>query len=1107
MILEKYQISHGEQIQNRGYSATAKVTDENGDFFFAKWIKGIKQKSQQSKILYDKLRHLKKAIHVALPQIIEYDWDENQNAYCIIFENKEAQTLEEKFEDIQPTYFLKGIEQVIDCLKNLQQNFRLSHGDITPANILVDDNFDFYLIDFGLSDITATLSQDATEEIFARTFAAPEKWDRKLKGTGFPYQADIFSVGKVIEWYFEQKRIDEFEDIKLLIDNSCKNTPSNRLNYNSLLEQLQRITSSVSFDDKNIVFVVNANDDFLTELNDTDFYAKFDVKPSKGDNILISIVTKSFYANCLWLINDQELKILSLENKESEEKKYSLTKKYGIILNIPVNFIHYSNLQLNNRFDLTVFFKKIQKEKQHEGEYRKGKREISKELRFFKDLIKKELQVIEKNAIQLRYKSFEKKGNYEISFVIDNNEKYSSNGFIFNHIDKATPPNPEEFEYIISESANKKQTKVPLKFTGIAYDFDTRKRILKFKDCERLDFDKIPKNGFIFENTAKQEEEKKRQQEAIRKVEYNEVQNRDLIHYLFNPQDLQGNLLNIYDLERIYQTDDKNNDFVYSPNQTRAILNAIHREPLTVIQGPPGTGKTTVITEIVFQILHKKPDAKILITSQTNDAVDNVLDNLLKKDIQVVRLSGIRKPKESLQKHTLERKIEGWKEEVRKKTQKNWDDFKNNFKNEIEKDFLPIFEILTSNKEWKIKKIQIAKIIDRIDNLNITKEAFNNINEFISAFNDITNADIDDYFKKQKIYKDWLSTISSLDENSNLNQKLIDTIRVIGATTNHIAAKKYTKYNFDFDYVIMDESGKATTAEALIPLVLADKAVLVGDHRQLRPMLTADREVEEWLRKKHTKEDAELEWDDYFNRPSLFEQVITNIDDDFKSQLEQCRRSSKDQVLLTSKCFYEPYGDEPIIPIERPQSKEHNLDLKVDSSVIFIDIGNSYKNEIDGNGSSRNKISAELIPEILKNIDDFDKVKNYTIGVITPYSAQIKLIKNTIKKSFQKNTLKNINFSSDQVDISVVDKFQGLEKDIIIFDLVRSRQNTLGFLANANRINVALSRQKRLLIIIGNYDWLVQAKAVNTKDKVPALQKYLREIKKEWTIKDLKQLF
>jgi hypothetical protein len=69
------------------------------------------------------------------------------------------------------------------------------------------------------------------------------------------------------------------------------------------------------------------------------------------------------------------------------------------------------------------------------------------------------------------------------------------------------------------------------------------------------------------------------------------------------------------------------------------------------------------------------------------------------------------------------------------------------------------------------------------------------------------------------------------------------------------------------------------------------------------------------VREKFKKEAGELEnWEDYFNRPSLFEQVITNIDYDYKAQLTECRRSSAEQVKLTSKCFYEPEGDEPIEP-------------------------------------------------------------------------------------------------------------------------------------------------------------------------------------------------
>ncbi|SNR54374.1 Superfamily I DNA and/or RNA helicase [Maribacter sedimenticola] len=1106
MILDKYQL-YGE-IQNRGYSATAKVTDESGEIYFAKWIKGIEKNSQPSKILYNKLRHLKKAVHSSLPKIIEYEWDESQSAYCIIFENKNARSLEENIFEIKPTHFLKGIEQIANCLQQLQQKHKLAHGDITPANILVDENFDFYLIDFGISDISATLSQSQELEIFAKEFASPEKWDRKIP-KGFPYQSDIYSIGKVIEWYFTKNEINEFEEVQKLADKTCEQLPINRINYVAFLEHLLKITSEISFDNQNTIYLY-ANEVVIEDLNNPDFKPKFDISPSKGENILLNISSKNFYLHCIWKISENGLNIINSARKEDKEKEHSNTLRYGKELGLPIIFTSQSGY--NEHFNLTPYLKKIQKEKQHESEYRKGKKEITKELKFFKDLLTKEIQVLEKNSLRLRFVSFEKKGNYEISFKIQDNEKYSKNGLIYSHIDKATPPSPEDFEFIVSETADKKQMKDPMKFSGVAYDFDTKTRVLRFKDCERLDFEKIPKNGYIFENIRKQEEEKKRQLEAIRKVEYNEVQNRDLIHFVFNPTDLQGKYLEFQELKNVYQTDEKGNDFVYSFNQQKAILNAIHREPLTIIQGPPGTGKTTVITEIVFQILNKNPDAKILITSQTNDAVDNVLDNLLEKEIPIVRLSGIRKPKVSLQKHTLERKIEGWKEEVRKKTKANWKPYKEQFKKALEKEniiLLPIFEILSSNKQWKVKKQQIEKMLERFNTFKGLEKSLTSETEFITSINSFVKVNFEEYFLKQQIFKDWLATISSLDENSNINQKLIDSIRVIGATTNHIASKKYQKYNFEFDYVIMDESGKATTAEALIPTVLAEKLILVGDHRQLRPMLTANREVEKWLREKFKTDTDEFDsWDDYFNRASLFEQVITKIDDDFKSQLEKCRRSSKDQVLLTSKCFYEPFGDEPIKPVERPQEKEHNLDLKIDSSIVFLDIGNSYKSEIDGNGSSRNKLSAELIPELLNGLDRFDRVKNYTIGVITGYSAQVREIRKVVRNKVDYRKLKNV--KSNNVVISVVDKFQGLEKDIIIFDLVRSQQQTLGFLSNANRINVALSRQKKLLIIVGNLDSILSAKPPkdleNTNQK-PALQKYLSELKKDWIVKNVEQIF
>lgn len=1113
MILENYQLV--DEIQERGYSQTAEIINEFGTTFFSKWIKGIKKDSRQSKILNDKLRHLKKGIHACLPKIIEYNWDKEKGAYCIVFENIKACTLKEKLQELPPIHFLNGMTQIVSCLLHLQQKHRLTHGDINPDNILVDKNLGFYLIDFGLSDITATLSQEQSLEIFAKAFAAPEKWNRKIP-KGFPHQSDIFSIGKVMEWYFEERAIEEFETIQKLIDKVCEKLPAHRGNYIALSENLKKITSEISFD-KNLVLIDGAfRLELIAELNNeypegqSKFIPKIDISPKDGDNILLDIITKHFIAHGLWLITENKLRIMSYSPKTENENKYKNINKYGKRLAIPISFSTQS--ALNGQYNLTPFFKNIQKEKQQENNYRDGKKAVTKELKFYKDLLKKELEVLEKNALRLRYSSFEKKRNDEIWFKIQKNEKYSTVGFIHHHIEKATPPRAEEFEYILSVTADKRQRNKPLKITGVAYDFNAQNRMLKFRDCERLVFEKIPANGYLFENISKQEEEKKRQLDAIRKVEYNEVQNRDLIHYLFNPQALEGRYLDIYDLEKIYQTDEQGNSFSYSHNQQRAILNAIHQEPLTIIQGPPGTGKTTVITEIVFQILHLKPDAKILITSQTNDAIDNVLDNLLKKEIPIVRLSGIRKPKGSLRKHTLERKIEGWKIEVTKRAKANWTIEEKQFKTALKKEHLiinSIFNILDSNKNWKVKRGQIEKMLILFKDPLKLQKFLTAEEELIIAINELTKLNFVGYFTKQRIHKDWLATISSLDEKSNLNQKLIDSIRVIGATTNHIASGKYKKYNFEFDYVIMDESGKATTAESLIPIVLAEKLILVGDHRQLRPMLTSNREVERWLREKYKKEATDLDsWDDYFNRPSLFEQVIRSINDDFKSQLEVGRRSSRDQVLLTSKCFYEPYGDEPIVPIERPQAHEHNLDLKVDSSIIFLDVGNTYKSGIDGKGSSKNKESADLIPQLLKGLDGFERIKNYSIGIITGYSAQVNTIKGAIQKRLNYTQLRHIH--KQNVTISVVDKFQGLEKDIIIFDLVRSRQPTLGFLANANRINVALSRQKKLLIIVGNLTSILNAKppkALEGNGEQPALQKYLLALKEDWIVQDVKQIF
>ncbi|MBP6456461.1 MAG: protein kinase [Chitinophagaceae bacterium] len=1099
MILDKYQIQG--QKKERGYSFTAIVIDNFDKQYFAKWIKGIDKNSQPGKLFMDKLRSLKKIKSDFIPEIIEYGFDNSEKSYCIIYQYLTYKPLTE-INDLHPVYFLKGILQIAKTLQEIQQH-NIFHEDIHPDNILVDNNNNFYLIDLGLSRITTTLSQAQNLEIFAKDFAAPEKWNTKIE-KGFPFQSDIYSIGKVISWYFE--RTQENQAITDFINLLCKEKPSERLNYNQLIDSLNKIVQKFAeyFERENNVFISFKNNHtynsyFLTEIAP----AIFDINPKEGGNVLMNIATDNYLASGLWLIQDKELKILNIEHKqEIKDERWNRSRKFGKKLDFQINFIQRTRLIYRiQTLDLTPYFRNILKQKNLEYDYRKGKQNINKELDFFTEILNKEKEVLEKNSLRLKYKKFEKKSTYDIWFFIVENEKYSRIDTILNHIDIATDPKNDEFEYILSPIADKKQIKEPVKFVGVAYDWDSEEKILKLKDCEYLNFECIPSNGYLFENIAQQEAEKNRQLEAIQKVRHNEVQSRELIHYIFNPTELKGGFLEHDELNDIFQTDDKGNKFTYSFNQQKSILNALYRKPLTVVQGPPGTGKTTVITEIVFQLLSANPDAKILITSQTNDAVDNVLDNLLKKDIPFVRLSGIREPRmQSLKKHTLNRKIEGWKIETGNKSKSNYGQLKRQFFDELSSEnplFQSFVDILLKDTDWKTKRNQLEKLIERLNQFNSLLSNVNNELEFINAFSQVAKTDIKRFFKLKDIHYDWLAAINSLDENSTVNQKLIDAIRVIGATCNHIAAKKYSKYNFEFDYVIMDEAGKATTAEALVPIIFGNNLIFVGDHRQLRPMLTSNREVEKWLREKFKQEGEILEfdsWDDYFNRPSLFEQIITSIEDDFKSQLTECRRSSAEQVLMTSKCFYEPFGDEPIEPVTRPEEKEHNLDLKINSSILFFDIGHSYRSEKDNGGSSYNNQSIKFISELLKKLDEIEKIKNYSVGVITGYKAQLRKLKNEI----QKLKFKNIKTNSSQFAISVVDRFQGLEKDIIIFDLVRTgHDNNLGFLADEHRINVALSRQKRLLIIVGDYNGLLNAKSPRPNEADTKLQLYLRLLKSE----------
>lgn len=1038
LLFEKYQFCE-ENVQRRGYSQTCIVRDENGCYsFFAKWILGVEKNSTKSKILSDTLRHFKKANHPLLPEIVDYGYDFNYKTCAILYKYVEGSySLEDyisnSFCEFDENLILLGLSDVAECLCSLHLKYNITHGDLTPANILVDRENKFHLIDFGLADITNTLSQEQGLQIFARAFAAPEKYSNTNKG--FPYQADIYSFGKILEWVFSKftRHSLSEENEMFLRERILSLHPEIRPTWKEVVDYMKLLRSSV--DRKRIKTKFSKrviwSDNYISNLNSSK--PQFEISLKEGENIKMSIYTNRCFFDALWVLREKELVVLNVRPLEKEINQKSVES-----FEFDVLFEH----DCDTDYDIPVYFQRWYQKKNRESRSLKRNREATnEELKFYEELIDKEIEVIRNHSLKLQYDNFEVKGN-EIHFSIIKNEKCTSNAGVLQHIENGNDVNADPIRYIVSSDGS--VGKNPVSFVATPMDYEERsadkgekKYTFKIKDFQYFKKSEAPFSGFLMEDYDIKIEEKRRQKDAINKVRKNEVQNPDLIYYLFKPRDLSGDYIRHNDIN----LDIKQKGIEsYSYNQKRSIVNALRRTPLSVIQGPPGTGKTTVITEIVFQLLKQKPDSKILITSQTNNAVDQVLENLMKNEIPILRLSGLTEPRvESIKKHTIKKKLSGWKEIVTEKAQKN-----------------------------------IRRYSDRLD-----------------------------FQELEEIHKDWLNTIASIQEEGSINQRLVDSIRVIGATCNHIASKKYSKFNFEFDYIIMDESGKATVAESLVPIILGNNLIFVGDHRQLRPMLTANREVEKWLREKYKNESTSLEgFDEYFNRPSLFEEVISIIDKDYKTQLTECRRLSEEQVKLTSKCFYEPEGDDAIEYVARDNNKEHNLPLTVEGSVFMIDIGSDYKNEKEGQ-SSFNKESIGVIEQLLVKLNQYEKVGDYSIGLITAYSAQFRKLRQKIRKMDLKN-IRNWSTKKDEekFTVSVIDRFQGLERDIVIVDLVKSGANlNLGFLETPNRINVGLSRQKRLLLIVGDYYGIINARTKRCNGDKCALQNYLRKIPTECVIK------
>lgn len=536
--------------------------------------------------------------------------------------------------------------------------------------------------------------------------------------------------------------------------------------------------------------------------------------------------------------------------------------------------------------------------------------------------------------------------------------------------------------------------------------------------------------------------------------------------------------------------------------QKQAIIKAMYADDLAVIQGPPGTGKSTAIAELIWQLVRKgfqqgNKQERILLTSETNLAVDNAISRIVNSKtnlVKPVRFGG----EEKLESEGLQFSIE-----LMKRWVEEGDSCLKSEENDEESD-TPIENNLIL-KNWLS---------------NISHRSFYRLDD-----------DTNDVIVKWRNYLDNPSKVL----REIVYNRYVENANVIGATCSSIGDKRAGEANFngftpffhnycevfkqkkgksriEFTTVIQDESSKATPAELVLPFVYGNRAIVIGDHRQLPPMLDKE-EFEETLEYayKISKSDEEREQinqlkdfvETRFDEMEIshFQKLYEHIDSSLKGTFNLQYRMHPDINEVIEQFYREDGGlrcglvypkdlgvNDP--DMSKPTSRYHGIDIPglIGHNTHVLFINTSSPEMLDGT-SRVNYGEVETIDKLLTRFEQSSSFQRYLskfvkdedkqIGVISFYGKQIKQLKSVASEH-----------SSLSIRVSTVDRFQGMERNIVIVSMVRSniiqssrnqqsdkkrypdygypKQTSLGFAQSPNRLNVALSRAKRLLVIVGN---------------------------------------
>jgi senataxin len=463
---------------------------------------------------------------------------------------------------------------------------------------------------------------------------------------------------------------------------------------------------------------------------------------------------------------------------------------------------------------------------------------------------------------------------------------------------------------------------------------------------------------------------------------------------------------------------------------------------VSLIQGPPGTGKTSTILGIISAFLFKTNDSDkffplstvadinrkhILLCAPSNAAVDELLNRLqhgvlnndgVKQSINIVRL-GV--------------PISGASTYIEELCLEN-----------------QVVKALKLDSIWS--KLQyVNQAILNLQNDIRQSSGTNFDNKIFNSRIRKVKSDLNDLYKSRKAYE-----LGIEKKRVAIRHQIINEADIVAATLSGSGNKQFFDHilntdHLSFETCIIDEAAQTTEPSTLIPLRYGcRRLVLVGDTRQLPATVLS------------------INADNAGLSQSLFERLEKANHEVVMLSIQY--RMHPDIRLFPSNYFYQgKLIDAPYITREVKEYNSNEGFKHVQHTIIPDFIKNSKLNSLnfyDLNSHEEKKFKSFInqteIQFIISLLNDIQPlITDASIAIITPYKAQVKRLRELLKN--------NSIFS--RLDINTIDGFQGREMDIVLFSCVRTC-SSIGFLADERRMNVAITRAKKCLIIIGNADSL-----------------------------------